>query len=182
MILTIGSPWVDGKALAIASPAILLLAVLGALILIGRGRRFAGPLALVAIAIGVGWSNVLAYQGALLAPRHQLTELESIGHRIAGQGPTLVTEFQPYAVRHFLWDSDAEPVSELRLRRSPVVDARLVPPGHSADTDELRFRYLRHYRTLVIRRSPSESRPPADYRRIWSGHYYEVWQRSPGRP
>src|SRR5439155_19941839 len=34
------------------------------------------------------------------------------------------------------------------------------------------------YRTLVLRRSPAESRPPSIYRLVWLGRRYEVWQRA----
>ncbi len=29
----------------------------------------------------------------------------------------------------------------------------------------------------MLRRSPTESRPPSDYRLAWSGDWYDVWQR-----
>ena len=64
--------------------------------------------------------GALAYRDVNLAPRDQLAELETIGHRIAGQGPTLMTEYQPYGVRHFLRDADPEAASELRRRQVPL--------------------------------------------------------------
>ena len=65
----------------------------------GASRRRSRPRA---IAGGVLWSNVLAYHDVWLAPRPALAELASIGDRFAGDGPTLMTEYQPYGVRHFL--------------------------------------------------------------------------------
>ena len=50
-----------------------------------RGRRLAGAIAVALIAVGVLWSNALAYRDANLAPRDQLAELERIGERIAGR-------------------------------------------------------------------------------------------------
>jgi hypothetical protein len=38
------------------------------------------------------------------------------------------------------------------------------------------------YRTLVLRRSPVESRPPSHYSLVWSGDSYQVWQRPEGAP
>src|SRR3954453_19114085 len=67
------SPWVEAKALAIASPAVVLLAVLGAGVLAETRRlRVLGFLALAAIAGGVLWSNWLAYRDVKLAPRDRL--------------------------------------------------------------------------------------------------------------
>jgi hypothetical protein len=33
------------------------------------------------------------------------------------------------------------------------------------------------YRTIVLGRSPVESRPPSVYHLVWKGQWYEVWQR-----
>jgi hypothetical protein len=188
-----GSPWVDAKAFAIGSPAAVALAVGGvAAMLAGKRlplpRRIAGTpvaaavggVALGAIAAGVIWSNVLAYGGVSLAPRGQLEELERIGEQIAGEAPTLITEYQPYGARHFLRDAAPEAVSELRRRRIPLAGGGVVEKGLSADTDELDWDGLSVYRTLVVRRSPTQSRPPSSYRLAWQGEWYEVWAREDG--
>ena len=110
--------------------------------------------------MGVLWSGALAYRDVNLAPRDQLAELETIGHRIAGQGPTLMTEYQPYGVRHFLRDSEPEGASELRRRQVPLAGGGTLPKGATADTDRFRLAGLLAYRTLVLRRSPDPESPP----------------------
>jgi hypothetical protein len=175
----VGAPWLTAKALAIAAPALLLAAVAAAAWLMA-GRRAFGVVLLAAMAAGVVWSNALAYRDVNLAPRDQLVELESIGHRIAGEGPTLMTEYEPYGARHFLRDADPEGASELRRRRVPLLDGQTLPKGALADTDELGLDGLMTYRTLVLRSSPVQSRPPSPYRLIWRGDYYEAWQRPVG--
>jgi hypothetical protein len=177
LIVAFGSPWSDAKALVVASPALLLAALLGGAGLLGSRARALGALAIAAIALGVLWSNVLAYREVNLAPRTQLEELEVIGERIAGQGPTLMTEYQPYGVRHFLREADPEGASELRRRQVPLRGGEESKKGAWADTDELATDGLLVYRTLVLRRSPAQSRPPSPYELTWSGAYYEVWQR-----
>jgi hypothetical protein len=57
-----------------------------------------------------------------------------------------------------------------------------VPKGNSADLDEFDLDAILTYRTLVLRRSPVESRPPSVYRLVWKGHWYEVWQRPEQSP
>ena len=57
---------------------------------------------LAAIVVGVGWSYILAVQGTTLTPHDRHAELQRIGERFAGRGPTLATEFEPYAGRWFL--------------------------------------------------------------------------------
>jgi hypothetical protein len=172
-----GSPWVDGKALATVSPILLLAAMLGAVAVAATTRTWLGLGAGLLVAFGVLWSNALAYRDVSLAPREQLAELEEIGEDIAGEGPTLMTEYSPYGARHFLREGDAESVSELRRREIPRRNGEVVRKSYAADTDELDSSALGVYRTLVLRRSPAQSRPPAAYELTWSGDFYEVWQR-----
>ena len=123
------------------------------------------------------WSNALAYRDVSLAPREQLAELEEVAEEIAGEGPTLMTDYSPYGARHFLRDADPEGVSELRRRTIPLAAGGEVEKGHSTDTDLLDPEALGLYRTLVLRRSPTQSRPPSPYRLAWRGEFYEAWQR-----
>ena len=108
---------------------------------------------LVALVGGVAWSNALASSEAYLAPRGQLAELEGIGERYAGDGPTLMTEYQPYGVRHFLRRMDPEGASELRRRPVPLRDGRVLGKGETAPIDAFAPEALAVYRTLVLLRS-----------------------------
>lgn len=176
-----GSPWVDGKALATVSPAALLIAMAGAAALISQPRqRWYGLAGLALIAGGVAWSNALAYRDVNLAPREQLAELERIGEMIAGRGPALLTEYQPYGARHFLREADAEAASERRRRQVTMADGSTLEKGLWADTDAFALDSLLPYNLLVLRRSPEQSRPPSPFRPTWSGDYYDVWERDPG--
>jgi len=160
-----GTPWTIGKELATASPALLAAAFGGIGLLAARRGRPAlvAGAAAVALAGGVLWSNALAYSGARLAPNDQLAELDLIGHEFAGQGPTLMTEFQPYGVRHFL--------RELAVSQLPPKNIDAFPLAE-----------VESFRTLVLDHSPLESRPPANYRLARAGRFYDVWQRIPGVP
>jgi hypothetical protein len=93
-----------------------------------------------------------------------------------------MTEYQPYGVRHFLRRLDAEGSSELRSRLIPLREGGTVPKGGYVDLDRLRLDGLLVYRTLVLRRSPTLSRPPSVYRLVWKGRRYEVWQRPEPAP
>jgi hypothetical protein len=177
IVTMLGSPWVDGKALATASPAFVIAALIGAVALSRRGRRIEAFVLAAAIAGGVLWSNALAYREVNLAPRDRLGEVEQIGERIAGQGPTLMTDYEPYGARHFLRDADPEGASELRHRIVPLRSGQPLEKLGSADMDQFQTEGLLVYRTLVLRRSPAASRPPSPFELISSGRYYEVWQR-----
>jgi hypothetical protein len=180
--LGLSSPWLNAKAMAEASPAIVAIGVAGALALFERGRRVEGSVACAAIAVGVLWSNALAYSNVWLAPRAQLVELESIGERYAGAGPTLITEHQPYGARHFLRAMDPEAASERRRRVVPLRGGGSLEDGDSADLDSFQLEAILVYKTLVQRTSPVASRPPSIYRLLEQGRWYDVWQRDDDQP
>jgi hypothetical protein len=177
VVVLTGSPWVGGKAIAMASPAFLAAAMAGCAALFGLGRRVEAAVVAVAIAGGVLWSNALAYHEVWLAPRDQLHELETIGQRFAGQGPTLMNTYEPYGARHFLRREDPESASELRRRFDYLQNGVVLDKGGSADIDRFQLGGILAYRTLVLRRGPATSRPPSIYRLVRRGRYYEVWQR-----
>jgi hypothetical protein len=180
VVVIAGSPWVGAKALAIASPAFLLLALVGIYGLRRRGRGVEAAVLAVAIAGGVLWSNALGYGGVNLGPRDRFEELEEIGERFAGDGPALMTEFEPFGVRHFLAPLDPEGAAEFRRRPVFLRDGGILTKRETADVDEFQLSALLLYRTLVLRRSPTASRPPSPYAVAWRGDWYEVWQRPPG--
>jgi hypothetical protein len=180
LVTSFASPWVDAKALATASPAFVLAGLIAAGAIVESGRRLEGALVIAAIAGGVLWSNALAYQDANLAPRGRLAELEQIGEKYAGQGPALMTEYEPYGVRHFLRKLDAEGASELRRRVIPLRSGRALDKLEVADIDQFALDGLLVYKTLVLRTSPVESRPPSPYTLVEHGRWYDVWQRPDG--
>jgi hypothetical protein len=171
------SPWVGAKALASGSPSLLLLALAGAAAFAARVERVLGTTVLALVLAGVLWSNALGYHDVSLAPYGQLRELESIGEEFAGEGPALMTEYQPYGVRHFLRKVDAEGASELRYRPIALVEGGELEKGEWGDTDQITLPSLLTYRTLVLRRNPAQSRPPSVYTLVRRGDYYDVWQR-----
>jgi hypothetical protein len=177
LVFWIGSPWLAGKALATASPAVAFAALAGCAMLVAHGRRALGLLAGTAIAGGIAWSNVLGYHAVRLAPREQFAELADIGQRIAGEGPTLMTEYSPFGARHFLREAEPESASDLRSRLDPLRSGQPLPKGGAADVDQFQLSALLVYRTLVLRRSPTASRPPSPFALVLRDRFWEVWQR-----
>jgi hypothetical protein len=176
--VAVGSPWVDAKALATASPLFIALAFVGASALLDGPWRPLVAVVAVALAAGVVWSNALAYKGANLAPRDRLAELEKIGKRFDGQGPALLNEYELYGVKHFLRGLDPEAPSSTRRRRLiPLRNGRVLAKEDFADVEDFLFSAVLNYRTLVLRRSASASRPSSLYKLRWRGRFYEVWQR-----
>ena len=177
-----GSPWADAKALAIASPAVLLVAALGPVALDARGSRVEALVLAVAIAGGVLVSNALVYHEVSLAPRERLAELDDVAERAEGRGPLLYTEFEEFG-KHFLRDSAPVGASE----STTVPGLTPVTPegtsgqfGYPVALSALRPEDVERFPLLLLRREPDPDPPPSGYSLEWSGRYYELWSRDGG--
>lgn len=170
------SPWVIAKSMAIASPALPALGLLGAALL-WRWRALAGAAVALVVAGGVLTSNVMAYHEVTLAPRARLAELQEINPLLVGHGPTLVNEYDPYADRYFLRDGAPVEPAEYRPYQLPLAGGRLLTKSAFADLDAFSVQTLLAYPSIVTRVSPVESRPPSIYKLRWQGRYYQLWQR-----
>jgi hypothetical protein len=184
VIMAFGSPWVDGKAMATISPALLAAALVG-LVLLARRRSWRIPALAVAAIVGavVVWSAVLAYQGVWLAPHDQYAELDEIGEEFAGEGPTLDTNASFYGVRHFLSEMAPESTTDFRVRPIIVAGGKILERQEGfVDLDDIRADQLRIYELIVTPHSPVTSRPGSAYELVYEGDYYDVWRRSTGAP
>jgi hypothetical protein len=178
LVYSVSSPWVDGKAMAIVSPALLTAGLAGAVLLVQRTSHNIEGWLLTALSAGlILYTSFLFYQGVSLAPRGEHRELEQIGEQFDGQGPALITEGSYYSGRHFLRKLDAENAKDLRRNVIPLSDGSAPDDVPYLDTDMLDAATLAPYPLLVFRRSPVASRPPGDYRLAWAGKYYEVWRQ-----
>jgi hypothetical protein len=174
-----GSPWVDAKALAILAPVVLLVAVIGAVSLGSVGRRIEAGVLLAAIAAGVLWTNALAYHDAQLSNYPRLHELQQLGQRYAGQGPTFIPEFEEFT-KYFLRDTAPTAGSEpYKPGPSGMIPNGSLRFGFSVEVGQFNASYVDSFRTVVLRRSPEQSRPPAMFRLVDRGRFYDVWQRDP---
>jgi hypothetical protein len=183
-LLPRGSPYADAKVLMILSTAALLLAILGATSL-WRGRL--KPLALLAMAAvtgGVLWSNSFEYHDVLLTPYDRYGEMLDLNDRFAGKGPAVLNEYDEFA-KYFLRDLPvySQPEWAHDYRSNPYYPNALFDPLRRPtiktplDMDDLRLRYLETIPLVIIRRGPTASRPPANFRRVWQGRFYDVWRR-----
>jgi hypothetical protein len=180
--------WLTGKSIAVASPIFLMACVAGmqelskvlARFRVGNSRIIKGITIGIVVAIsgGVVLSDVMTYGNVWFAPNSQTDELRSIGHKFAGQGPTLMTEYSPYGARYFLREIGAEAASELRVHVIPMRDGNQVPKGASADIDLFDNSSIDYFNLLVLRRSAQASRPPMNYSLAWTGTNYEVWKKN----
>ena len=143
-----------------------------------------GMLGTVFIAVGVLWSNVLAYGNATLASRPRMAELQHIGHLVAGKGPTLLNEYEVYGDRHFLREGQPTEPAEYRPASMPTVlrNGTVLTKSAWADLNAFPLSTVIFYRSIITRRSPVESRPPSIYKLVYSGRDYQLWQRPEPAP
>jgi hypothetical protein len=172
-------PWVQFKADAITSPIALLMAFVGVGAIIRMSRRpLLGALPALVVAAGVLAGTALLYHDTTLAPYARLHDLEYIGERFAGHGPTLTPDFEEYAEYYLRDDNQDSMVNGPRLELRPGIDRATAPGGMWAyDLDEYPLGFVESFRTIVMRRDPLASRPPSNYRLVYLSGYYEVWQR-----
>jgi hypothetical protein len=180
-----GTTWADGKALMLTSPVVVLLAWGGVAALrdCARSRPALRPLLstaalLLALALagGVAASDALQYHGSNLAPTARYEELASIDSRFAGRGPALFVDYDEYS----LYELRELDVGGPGFMYPPPAIAQTE--GRPANLDLISPAALRSYPLIVTRRDPAASRPPAAYRLLFQGAYYEVWGRLPGAP
>jgi hypothetical protein len=173
--------WAGAKTLMLTSPVVVLLAW-GAIAALRAfspraPTRAAATLGALAIAGGVLVSDALQYHGSNLAPTARYEELASVNSRFAGRGPALFTDFDEYAL-YELRDLD---VGGPDFVYPPAALAGLAGGyGQPVELDRASPQALLPYPLIVTRRDPTASRPPAAYRLLWQGAFYEVWGRTPG--
>jgi hypothetical protein len=140
--------------------------------------RAAGLALALALAGGIAVSDAMQYHDSDLAPTARYEELASLNARFAGRGPTLMGDFDEYAL-YELRDLDVGGLDFMY----PPAGLRLTP-GHGApiDLDRVPPAALAAYPLIVTRRDPTASEPPSAYRMVWQGTYYQVWERRPGAP
>jgi hypothetical protein len=138
--------------------------------------RVAAALLVLALVGGVAASDALQYHGSNLAPTARYEELASLDSRFASRGPALFTDYDEYSL-YLLRDLDLGGPGFMFPPRSIV-----LPDGQPVDLDLIPPAALRSYPLIVTRRDPSAERPPAAYRLLWQGAYYQVWGRRSGAP
>jgi hypothetical protein len=176
-----GTRWVDAKALVLTSPVLILAAWAGVAAVRGAsariGMRVLAPAMATMIAGGVLLSDAIQYHDMPLAPTARYDEMASLNARFAGRGPTLFADFDEYSLY------------EMRSMDIGGPDFLNVPPallqtskghGHTVDLELAKPAALARYPLVVTRVSPMAFRPPAAYRLLWRGTYYQVWGRIHG--
>jgi hypothetical protein len=179
LVRAFATTWADAKALMLTSPVVILMAWAGvAALWTSRASavRVLAPLLAFVLAGGVLASDALQYNASNLAPTGRYDELASIDTRFAGRGPALFTDFDEYALYELRGMDVGGPNF---VYPPPTLAAAAGGHGHPVRLDRIAPAKLAAYRLIVMRRDPTAVRPPAAYRLLWQGVYYQVWGRRP---
>jgi hypothetical protein len=168
--------WANAKTLMLTSPAVMLMAWAGIAAMRRSRPRIAATLVAFLLVGGVLASDVLQYHSSNLAPTARYEELASIDTRFAGRGPTLFSDFDEYAL-YELRDMDVGGPDF--AYPPPALAAAAGGYGKPVDLNRIASSALAAYPLIVTRRDPTAARPPAAYRLLWQGIYYQVWGRRP---
>ena len=171
------SPYADAKTLMLMAPAVTLLGGLGAAAL-GRLKPALGVVVGAVMLGGVLLSDAFAYHAVKLAPTDRMESLRDLDRRLAGDsGLALFNEPEEFAkvllddTRH---NASTEAITPAQvLLRAPQAFGNLY-----FDLDEQTLEYVTRFPTIVVRRSPVASRPPASYESTYANEHYEVWRRT----
>jgi hypothetical protein len=173
------SPYADGKVLALASPVVLLGAGIGAWGITRVSRAAAAALAALT-AVGVLWSDAFAYHVVKLAPAERLKGLEDIGRQLRDtRGLVMVNEPEEFTK---VFRGGARFNSHVEAFTPKQVELR-VPQSFFAlhfDLDLQVLDYVEQFAAIVKRRAPDASRPPANFRLVYTNDWYEAWRRERG--
>lgn len=183
LILSPGlGPYADAKLLVVLTPAVVLLAAVGALSLAGAPSRLARAAGIAGVALmvaGLLVSDGLGYRNTRLAPQTRMLAMQDAARHAPGGGLWLFNEWEEFgkffmrSVRMNAASESASPKPVQLRRPRPIF-------GEYFDLDEQRLAYVTGFAGIVTRRSPVASRPPASYRLIHENGYYDVWRRTRG--
>lgn len=171
------SPYTVAKALAIASPFVLLIA--GRAAFEGRHPTRAAlrvlPVALGLLVAGAAtWSSVGALRYAQVGATDHRDDLAALRPLIDGR-PTLYLGLDDFAA----WELRGAPVTQPMFAGAPFA---LRPEkgwsyGQSYDVDTIEPTSLDRFAVVVAPRNPTASAMPENFRRIASRGVYDLWER-----
>ena len=180
VLLGPASPYAASKVLMIVSVSAVMAAMLGGVALHDSGQRVAGWILAGVIAAGVLWTNVIDYHHARPAPKSRFTQLTSIDNRFSGQLPAFYNEWDYEYPMYFLRHTGVAVPNTLgnAVERAGSPARTPAQTVVSWDPNDLDQTYLQGVNLLVLGRSPTLSRPPADYRLVDQTGFYDVFKRT----
>ena len=160
----------------ILSPFLVLAAALGVWALFTRSRLAGGAIALF-LAVGILYTDAIAYREVRLAPIDRLEAMQDVAHASRGHGLVLHSENEEWA-KYVYRNERVNSPAEIWFGPHPwELRHGFAQLGQHYDFDELKLAYLNAFPAIVKRRAPDASRPPASFHLVYQNRYYELWLR-----
>ncbi|MEJ7786016.1 MAG: hypothetical protein WKF96_14520 [Solirubrobacteraceae bacterium] len=185
------TPYAAAKTLAIVGPAVILGAAFG---FVAAARwlprlRLVAYAAAAALLLGIVVSDIFTYRSMKLAPIERLQALAEASEHVPARDRALymIDDSEDFA-KYFAEGRENVALGPVTAavrggRPAPVERPSnpLVPrvPYH-ADLDHMLLDYVTSFRSIVQRRGPTASRPPAGFELVFANRWYAVWSRRPG--
>ncbi|HEX4034133.1 MAG TPA: hypothetical protein VHX66_06800 [Solirubrobacteraceae bacterium] len=167
------TPYGAGKVFAMASPVVVWVAGVGLCALTWRRVRPLVSLAGLALTAAIVVSDVLGYHIDVPSPTSRMLAIRTTAAHFAKQGPILFNESDEF-IKYFAGATDTiAPFDSITPDPAPLADRF----DQFFDLDQESLAYAESFPVIVTRRSPIASRPPANFRLVYSNGYYLGWQR-----
>lgn len=170
------SPYVSAKALVIASPLLLAIAVLA---IVERGPRWQSwrvvPLIGVLLFAAVGVSDLRALRAAQIGPLDHVEELRQLQSDTVGR-PTLFLGHDDF----IRWELAETPVRPAVINMGPELPLRAEKPWafpNALDFDSVDAATLNRFDWVITTRDAAGSAPPPQLRLVRSTRSYDLWRR-----
>ncbi len=173
------SPYIAAKALVVASPLLLVLAVMP---LVERHSgdpgwwRLAAPVLAVVLVFKVGDSSLQALRAAQVGPVTHLQELRSLRSRI-GTGSVLFLGNDDF----IRWELAGVHVTPAYINHTPQVPLRAEKAfafGQALDFDSVSAQTLNAFEWVLTTRDAAGSAPPAQMQLTAQTTNYSLWRRT----
>ncbi|MBS1887174.1 MAG: hypothetical protein JSU06_08300 [Actinobacteria bacterium] len=171
------SPYVSAKGLVIASPLLLLIAVLPLSDRIsGTFWRWAGAVVGIALVFAVGASDLRALKISPVGPVGHAHELESFRPTLAGKRVLFLGDDD--FVDWELAGAKVVPVIFGGLGHIPTRPQKKWEPGQPLDFDSVTAAVLNDFEWVLTTRDAAASEPPPQFHLVRSTANFELWKRT----
>ena len=170
------TPYAAAKVFAMGSPIVVWVAGIGLCALAWKALK---PLTIVlgaALTLAIVISDVLAYHDAQISSTSRMLAMEAVADHLAGRGQVLFNEADEF-VKYFARAAESNAAFDsISPRQALLIDPQDTFDQYF-DLDQETLAYIESFPAIVTRRSPIASRPPSNYKLVYSNAYYEGWER-----
>jgi hypothetical protein len=170
------TPYAAGKLFAMASPVVVWVAGIGLFALTWRKLRWPTIAVGLALTLAILASDMLAYHEDQISSTNRMLAMEAAGDYFAGRGPVLFNESDEF-IKYFARAAEVNPAFDSLSPRQAILVSASSTFNAYFDLDQETLPYVESWPVIVTRRSPVASRPPANYKLVYTSEFYDGWER-----